>query len=176
MTEDDLMRRAQEIQKGDVIKPNKDYKVSDFTDKSLDELRENQKKLANRRKGKNTETKHIPYEKKVIDLIPVDKFKRLMYEYWKDAINGQPIIYEKGAYSTKDTLHQLTLYFLRDKECELDINKGLYITGAYGTGKTKMMNAWYRAMSYANMMRKGKFYTWLKKEYGDLKRRRPVKT
>lgn len=78
---------------------------------------------------------------KAFNLMEIGEAKRIFYkQYLSPLFLARGIEYQVDE-DNKKVLHDLVCYFTRQKDCSLDLNKGICLYGGVGTGKTSIMKA-----------------------------------
>ena len=95
---------------------------------------------------RNGKRKTKPAQTEVLkSLMPcTDENKKMFFNnYLKPMFLSRGISYQIDR-RNKAVIAELFRYFIRDPECRLDLNKGLFVCGPVGTGKTSIMQAFSR--------------------------------
>lgn len=85
--------------------------------------------------------KRQPIRQKSFNLMDLGEAKKVFYKkYLSPLFLARGVKYDIDE-DNKKVLHDLVSYFTRQKDCTLDLNKGICLYGGVGTGKTSIMKA-----------------------------------
>ncbi len=133
--------------------PRYDWKSgSEYLDLSQKRINNELEAMRQRQLRSKGEPKKIPYDPKLsayFDSLHDREYPKIeygdarieFYLIWKEVIFGDRDIDSKPFIDPSDAwiIREFVKWIIRDETCELDLNKGLLMTGTQGCGKTTLM-------------------------------------